>query len=311
MQRSTNNVCFCVWATCENASDEYSIANITESKQRPQQGHSAAHVLQLLWGKSIFPWGELSSKQFLPAAGFGPHRWLPHFGMLASYASSNKDMMLDGNLHPKCVRVCVCVCEFALSCGEERARGRGAKRVQEKMKENELGKKSKRAQRNKSTELYPPGTKEKVQRERKGRKRKTWTPEPPPLHTHWLIQTNTAFYSSHVFTMFSISWHFYIFATEWLWWAMVLRPWLWLRYYSRDCFVSTLTRWLVEWLPLPSAIKVPIKLLPFSHLTIFSFACLTRRIKKTNWCFRPSYLFRGFFSFFRNTFSRTKTAAWL
>lgn len=38
--------------------------------------------------------------------GIKPHRWLPHFGMLASAASSNKDIMLDGYLHPS---VCVCV----------------------------------------------------------------------------------------------------------------------------------------------------------------------------------------------------------
>ncbi|KAF3847912.1 hypothetical protein F7725_020940 [Dissostichus mawsoni] len=48
----------------------------------------------------------------------------------------------------------------------KRQEGRG-KRVQEKMKENE----HKSAQRNTSTELCPPGSKEKAQREGKGRKR--------------------------------------------------------------------------------------------------------------------------------------------
>lgn len=50
----------------------------------------------------------------------------------------------------------------------------GGKRVQEKMKEKGPGKKSERAQkskRKKCKELCPPGTKEKLQRKEKGRKR--------------------------------------------------------------------------------------------------------------------------------------------
>lgn len=163
-----------------------------EGSWRPQQGHSAVHVLQLLWRKSIFPWREFSSNQFLPAAGFGPHRWLPHFGMLASYASSNKDMMLDGYLHPKCVYVvCVCVCVRSELRGREskreREEGKGSRRRWKRMSFERKAREHK-GTRARSSILQAPKRKCRG-REKEGRGKLELQTPLPSTHTDSSTQT--------------------------------------------------------------------------------------------------------------------------
>lgn len=84
------------------------------------------------------------------------------------------------------------------------------KKLQEKMKEEELEKKSKRAQRNKSTELHPPGSTEKVQREGKGRNSKA--------HQHKLTHECKLELFPFIFSAFYITWHFHTVAAKWLKW---------------------------------------------------------------------------------------------
>lgn len=154
-----------------------------------------------------------------------------------------------------CVRVCLL---WVVRKREERRCRKGGWGVQEKMKEKEPGKKSRRAQRNKSAELYPPGT-ERTEGGKRKEKRKTWTPDPSyPQHTPTHTFNTPATPFSHVFTMFCITWHFYIFTGEWLWCDVASRHGLWLKYSSRESFVSTITRQAAERLPLSLAIKVSI-----------------------------------------------------
>lgn len=131
-----------------------SLINIMEGMWMCQQGHSAAHVQQHLWAKSIF-FLRTAQWQSVPSCCWDQASQVaPHVGMLASYASSNKDMMLNGYfILSACARSCVCSELGGWESGEGVGMRRREKRGSgEEMKENELGKKSKRAQKNKRAE---------------------------------------------------------------------------------------------------------------------------------------------------------------
>lgn len=115
-------------------------------------------------------------------------------------------------------------------------------------------------------------------REKEGRNKKPWTPEPLPLTC-----TDSCMQTLHAFTLV-----------------------LWLRHSLREGFVSPWSqccRPIIEWLAVPRAIMVTIKF-PFSNLTIF-FLFLLHAWKEEGGSAKgaagpPTYS-RGIFFFFPET----------
>lgn len=102
-----------------------------EGTRKPEQGHSAVHVLLSLWGKFIFPSPRLNTNQFLPAAGDRASQ----VAFTLWYAGQLRFLKQRHNVGrifaSKCV--CVCVCMFTLNC--ERRRGRREKGPREDERE--------------------------------------------------------------------------------------------------------------------------------------------------------------------------------
>lgn len=198
-----------------------SLINIMEGMWMCQQGHSAAHVQQHLWAKSIF-FLRTAQWQSVPSCCWDQASQVaPHVGMPASYASSNKDMMLNGYLHPECVRALMCL----LWVGRMRERRRCRNEEEGKKgfgggDEREWARKEKqeRTKEQESRASFLKATKEKVQREGKGRKWKTWTLDLLPFNTHWLMHANaraTPLCLCVLFNMLCITWH-YCFCTDYI-----------------------------------------------------------------------------------------------
>lgn len=133
-----------------------SLINIMEGMWRFQLGHSAAHVQQDLWAKSIFflEDGSVAISSFLllglGLAG-GSTRW--YAGQLC-FLKQRHDVEW---IFASWVRVCAHVRLLWVGRMRERRRCRNKEEGKkggsgEEMKENELGKKSKRAQKNKRAE---------------------------------------------------------------------------------------------------------------------------------------------------------------
>lgn len=153
-----------------------------EGTRKPEQGHSAVHVLLSLWGKFIFPSPRLNTNQFLPAAGDRASQ----VAFTLWYAGQLRFLKQRHNVGRIFASKCVCVCVHVHSelWAKEREEGKGSKRRWKRKGLERKAREHKRVKEKSAGSFVLRAPKKNCKgRKKEGREENLNSRPPSPLHT--------------------------------------------------------------------------------------------------------------------------------